>query len=310
MLIHQILFVFRCANSICIRNAWRCDHENDCGDGSDEHGCVYGTCGPHKFTCANRQCVSKSYKCDDDKDCSDGSDEEDCPVHKTCKPREFKCQGSDKCILLSLACNKIDDCGDNSDEKDCDVDECALDKEHNLCQHICTDTLNGYQCSCRPGFALMNETKCVDVDECLRYSQNNCSQLCFNTRGSFKCVCGDNYKLASDRRSCKYVGKDHHSPYLLFANRYAILSLSVDAKQYHEVVPDRLSAVAVDYDYKRQRIYWSSSSPKEISSAFFNGTDIKTVINLRRASRSSPDGLAVDWVAGNLYFCEASEDAI
>jgi integrin beta 2 len=38
-----------------------------------------------------------------------------------------------------------------------------------------------------------------------------------------------------------------------------------------------------------------------------NGTDIKTIVKL---GRSSPDGMAVDWVGRNLYFCEASERAI
>ncbi|CAB4016149.1 prolow-density lipo receptor-related 1, partial [Paramuricea clavata] len=38
-----------------------------------------------------------------------------------------------------------------------------------------------------------------------------------------------------------------------------------------------------------------------------DGTDIKTIVKL---SRFSPDGMAVDWVGRNLYFCEASEAII
>lgn len=30
---------FKCSNSQCIPSHWRCDHDNDCGDNSDEQGC-------------------------------------------------------------------------------------------------------------------------------------------------------------------------------------------------------------------------------------------------------------------------------
>lgn len=65
---------------------WRCDHANDCGDGSDEHGCDYEPCGDNEFTCGNGHCISLEYKCDDDRDCIDGLDEEGCGPATTPKP--------------------------------------------------------------------------------------------------------------------------------------------------------------------------------------------------------------------------------
>lgn len=51
---------FRCANGRCIFKTWKCDHENDCKDGSDEVGCVYPPCADGEFTCANFRCIAMS----------------------------------------------------------------------------------------------------------------------------------------------------------------------------------------------------------------------------------------------------------
>ena len=125
--------------------------------------------------------------------------------------------------------------------------------------------------------------------------------------GSFKCQCRENYKLR-DQYSCKPIDPSNYPQgELLFSDRYDIRRLSLDRKNYHTVVSELINVVAVDYDWREQRIFWSTNSPKGIKSAKMDGTDIKTIIRL---TRSSPDGMAVDWVGRNLYFCEALDGAI
>lgn len=54
---------YRCGNGRCIFKSWKCDHENDCGDNTDEEGCAYESCAEGEFTCANQRCISQSQVC-------------------------------------------------------------------------------------------------------------------------------------------------------------------------------------------------------------------------------------------------------
>lgn len=94
---------------------------NDCGDGSDEIGCVYDTCSSREFTCQNGMCIPSSFVCDGAIDCRDGSDELEglcSSPAPTCAPGQFLCH-TGECIDNSKVCDQQRDCSDNSDEKGC-----------------------------------------------------------------------------------------------------------------------------------------------------------------------------------------------
>ncbi|XP_035662224.1 uncharacterized protein LOC118406362 isoform X2 [Branchiostoma floridae] len=70
---------FPCASGGCIDLWWRCDHDNDCLDGSDEIDCVYPECHADQFRCAGSgRCISARWRCDGERDCRDASDETGC----------------------------------------------------------------------------------------------------------------------------------------------------------------------------------------------------------------------------------------
>ncbi|KAK2108852.1 Low-density lipoprotein receptor- protein 2 [Saguinus oedipus] len=115
---------FTCSNGRCISEEWKCDTEDDCGDGSDEMEsvCALHTCSLTAFTCTNGRCVPYSYRCDYYNDCGDGSDEEGCLFRDCNATTEFMCNNR-RCIPREFVCNGVDNCHDNntSDEKNCRI---------------------------------------------------------------------------------------------------------------------------------------------------------------------------------------------
>uniref|UniRef100_A0AAV2M5F0 EGF-like domain-containing protein n=1 Tax=Knipowitschia caucasica TaxID=637954 RepID=A0AAV2M5F0_KNICA len=303
---------FMCQNQQCIPKHFVCDHDRDCGDGSDESPeCEYPTCGPREFQCANGRClIQSSWECDGDFDCHDRSDE--APKNPRCSGPEKKCNdtafacANGLCVNETLLCDQKDDCGDGSDELNCFIDEC-LNSKLSGCSQLCQDLKVGFKCRCHPGFRLKDDGKtCVDIDECL--TTYPCTQRCVNTHGSFHCLCVDGFQLSpSNPTICKSTSDEE--PYLIFANRYYLRKLNLDGSNYTLIKQGLNNAVALDFDYREQMIYWTdvTTQGSMIRRMYMNGSDVQV---LHRTSLSNPDGLAVDWVGGNLYWCDKGRDTI
>ncbi|KAJ9594396.1 hypothetical protein L9F63_014186 [Diploptera punctata] len=138
-------------------------------------------------------------------------------------------------------------------------------------------------------------------------SNGGCSHLCLRTPSSYTCACPTGILLRDDGRTCN----TSPSTYLLFATRSTLARVSLDTPELWDVtlpIPDVHNAIAVDFHWKKQKIYYTDVSLDIIRSVDMNNvTSTETVI---ATNLTTPDGLAVDWIADNIYWTDAGRKVL
>lgn len=135
-----------------------------------------------------------------------------------------------------------------------------------------------------------------------------CSHLCLRTPNGYSCKCptGQQFKIGS-QKECENLPKD----YLIIAMRSGIGRIALDTNDFFDVVlpiDGVHGAVVLDYHYKNHLIIYADVNVDAIKTVNIeNPSETQTIVS---AGLHTPNGLAVDWIANNVFWSDTGIKAI
>ncbi|XP_068993611.1 low-density lipoprotein receptor-related protein 4 isoform X1 [Neodiprion pinetum] len=138
-------------------------------------------------------------------------------------------------------------------------------------------------------------------------NNGGCSHLCLRNPKGYSCACPTGILLNEDKKTCKLTPTN----FILFATRETLARVSFDTPEMWDVtlpISDIHNAISVDFHWEKQIIIYCDVNLDIIRSINIqNLSDTRVIIN---SNLTTPSGLAVDWVANNLYWADTTRKVI
>ena len=94
------------------------------------------------------------------------------------------------------------------------------------------------------------------------------------------------------------------APLLLYANRKDIRIINVNSRNESIIIDHLNDAIAVDFLFAEGIIFWADVNLKKIKRIRVSTGEVEDVISV---DLKKPEGLAVDWIAGKLYWTDCGD---
>ncbi|VUZ53202.1 unnamed protein product [Hymenolepis diminuta] len=187
----------------CKIRAFNCQHGQICVNTPGSYKCENSPCHyTERYDYTLEKCVCPSgfqhlgNACVDIDECAEEEKHGDpqnplCGAHQVC----VNTVGAYRCVTLS-------DCPKGfhrvTPKASCtDINECANGEAKCGSNMYCENTLGSYRCLCERGFRNVNDTTCVDINECEVFRpEESCPDRrakCVNTAGSYRCICPNGF---------------------------------------------------------------------------------------------------------------------
>ncbi|XP_022224795.1 low-density lipoprotein receptor-related protein 4 isoform X1 [Drosophila obscura] len=139
-------------------------------------------------------------------------------------------------------------------------------------------------------------------------NNGGCSHLCLRSPSSYTCQCPIGLRLQENStKQCQSLPDD----YLLIALRSGIGMISLNTGDYMDVVlpiNGVHGAVVLDYLYRKNFLFFADVNLDVIRRVnLLNFTDSKVIVS---TDVLTPNGIAVDWIAENLYWSDTDRKLI